>query len=105
MDEVEELTGMTISRPPSAFNQKALNRRSVLRKPSFLEIDDDDEDYEDDDGIDPDTITLADMAERRTLVSEPVEMEMESSFLDLDRGNSFDTVRSYGTAAVSFHAF
>lgn len=99
------------SRPPSAFNQKALNRRSVMKKPSFLEIDDDGEDDADLDFA-RDTITLADIEERRPqLASEPD--EMESSFLDLDRG-SFDTIRSYdgdsyssyqGPFQSSFHAF
>ena len=68
-----------------------------MRKPSFLEIEDD---Y--DAEMDPETITLADMRDTRVAVAEPI--EMESSFLDLDRGDSFDTVRSFEDRE-SFHAF
>ncbi|GJE85850.1 hypothetical protein PsYK624_019290 [Phanerochaete sordida] len=94
-------------RPPSAFEQKALRRRSVMRKPSFLEIDDDGE--EDDADLDfareacggaAVRAGLADIDERRTLADEPE--EMESSFLDLDR-SSFDTVRSYDGEAAYAH--
>lgn len=85
------------SHPPSAFNQKAMNRRSVMKKPSFLEIDDDEPELDFDD-----TITLADIGRGRTLVADPMDME-ESSFLDLDRG-SFDTIRSFDDEG-SFHAF
>ena len=95
--EREDEEPVRASRPPSAFNQKALNRRSVIRKPSFLEIDDDF-----DAEMDPETITLADMRDTRVVVAEPI--EMESSFLDLDRGNSFDTIRSFDDDR-SFHAF
>jgi hypothetical protein len=108
MHDADERTGVPISRPPSAFNQKALNRRSVMKKPSFLEISDDEEEDDDHDaggedgGLDVDTITLADMGERRTVVTESLDMDMESSFLDLDRGNSFDTVRSFDDSAARF---
>lgn len=89
---------MGSSRPPSAFNHKVMNRRSVVRKPSFLEIDDDF-----DAEMDPETITLADIRDARGVVFTDT-LEMESSFLDLDRGNSFETVRSYDDGS-SFHAF
>ncbi|KAI0785010.1 hypothetical protein C8Q75DRAFT_809554 [Abortiporus biennis] len=66
--------------PPSSFSQRMLNRRSVARRPSFLEIDDDGE---------------ADV-EVEGEVEDVESTEMESSFLDLDRGkDSFDTLRSF----------
>jgi len=73
------------SRPPSAFGQKAFGRRSIAKKPSFLDIEDE---------WDPDTVSLADMSISSFAASYSIE-ERESSFLDLDRGTSFDTVRSF----------
>lgn len=73
--------------PPSAFNAKRGKRRSIMRKPSFLEIDDDG-DEEDDDGE-----SILDMGSTRSVAES---IEMECSFLDLDKGkDSFDTVRSF----------
>ncbi|KAH9944255.1 uncharacterized protein BXZ73DRAFT_87188 [Epithele typhae] len=73
------------SRPPSSFNQlqqKSMKRRSLMRKPSFLDIDDEPDDAVDGDGSDSDG-------------PEPDSPAMESSFLDMDRGKgSFDTIRS-----------
>ena len=46
--------------------------------------------------------TARDTRDTRVVVAEPI--EMESSFLDLDRGNSFDTIRSFDDGS-SFHAF
>ena len=56
-----------------------------MKKPSFLEIEDDD----DDDGSDE----VANLVDRslEPLTASPI---MESSFLDLDRGSSFDSFRS-----------
>lgn len=61
--------------PPSAFDpQKFTNRRSIVKRPSFLDIDDEEVDQEVETSLSP----------------------MESSFLDLDRGkDSFDTLRSF----------
>lgn len=78
-----------VSRPPSAYErQKALQRRSIMKKPSFLDIEDDfDQNMEN--GSDEDEI-----------VESPESPTMESSFLDMDYGkNSFDTVRSYDSAS------
>ena len=78
--------------------EKVIHRRSLLRKPSFLEIDDDDDDDEDgnlmENGRD-DVVMLFDEPkgrERRdtdTTRAPPV----SASFLDFAR-ESFDTVRS-----------
>ncbi|OCH86048.1 hypothetical protein OBBRIDRAFT_797560 [Obba rivulosa] len=68
--------------PPSAFHEQMLKRRSIMKKPSFLDIDDDD---------DGDTAE-EDISESEMEPSSPT--LMESSFLDLGRG-SFDTVRSF----------
>lgn len=61
--------------PPSAFDpQKFVNRRSIVKRPSFLEIDDEGE------------------GDLEMMETSP----LESSFLDLDRGkDSFDTLRSF----------
>ena len=69
------------SRPPSAFDrQKIMKRRSLMKKPSFLDIDDEDVGgaaSDSDDGRAPESPS------------------MDSSFLDMDRGKgSFDTIRS-----------
>ena len=78
-----------MSRPPSAYDQKkALQRRSIMKKPSFLDIEDD-FDQSMDNGSDEDEIEEF-----------PESPAMESSFLDMDRGkNSFDTVRSCDSAS------
>ncbi|KAI0347751.1 hypothetical protein BDW22DRAFT_16425 [Trametopsis cervina] len=76
------------SRPPSAFGQKAFNRRSLAKKPSFLDIEDEYDNVND-------TVSLADMSVNSYAISGYSIDERESSFLDLDRGTSFDTVRSY----------
>ena len=67
-----------VSRPPSSFDrQKIMKRRSLMKKPSFLDIDDD----ADAPGAGSD--------------SDPPESPMDGSFLDMERGkNSFDTIRS-----------
>ncbi|CAL1694946.1 unnamed protein product [Somion occarium] len=81
------------TRPPSAFEtQKIMHRRSLMKKPSFLEISDEDDDEDDGSGTysGRDGTTLGSVS--------PI---MESSFLDLDRGNSFDSVRSDD----NFHVF
>ena len=90
-DRDEDGFSMRSSRPPSAFNaQKLSNRRSVMKKPSFL-------DFEDEIDHDEDDLTDATME----MQSSPT--EMESSFLDLDRGkDSFDTIRSSGDNAHAF---
>ena len=81
----------TIARPPSSFDrQKIGKRRSLMKKPSFLDIEDElditaenDESEEDESGE----------------ASTPDSPTMESSFLDMDRGkSSFDTVRSTDSA-------
>ena len=86
----EDNSSTRSSRPPSAFHsQKSLNRRSVMKKPSFL-------DFEDELDHDEDDLTDATMG----IQLSPV--EMESSFLDLDRGkDSFDTIRSSGDNAYA----
>ncbi|KAI0094318.1 hypothetical protein BDY19DRAFT_13940 [Irpex rosettiformis] len=83
------------SRPPSAFGQKAFNRRSLAKKPSFLDIDDECDTTND-------TISLADMSVKsfattayHTAADYAEDHDLDSSFLDLDRGTSFDTVRSF----------
>ncbi|THH00674.1 hypothetical protein EW026_g1905 [Hermanssonia centrifuga] len=78
--EQQQLSPLS-SRPPSAFDPQKINkRRSIMRKPSFLEIEDD---------ADHETESLYDVQ------VDIQSLEMESSFLDLDRGkDSFDTVRS-----------
>ena len=81
------------SRPPSAFGQKALNRRSLAKKPSFLDIDDEWDTAND-------TVSLAEMSINSfatTAYHTALEHDhdQDSSFLDLDRGTSFDTVRSF----------
>ncbi|PCH34000.1 hypothetical protein WOLCODRAFT_15032 [Wolfiporia cocos MD-104 SS10] len=72
------------SRPPSAFDAKALKRRSIMRKPSFLEIGDELEDTAEDEDED-------EGAEQRD--ERPLSPPVEDSFLDMERG-SFDTIRS-----------
>ncbi|KAI0752210.1 hypothetical protein BC629DRAFT_1555982 [Irpex lacteus] len=79
------------SRPPSAFGQKAFNRRSLAKKPSFLEI-------EDEWDVANDAVSLAEMSVNSYATSAyhtAIDHEQESSFLDLDRGTSFDTIRSF----------
>ncbi|KAI0830468.1 hypothetical protein BC628DRAFT_1416009 [Trametes gibbosa] len=87
-------TVATLSPPPSAFDrQKVFKRRSLIRKPSFLDIDDDagaDNDDADDD--EPGSVGVA------TRPPSPISPSMESSFLDMDRKDSFDTVRSSESA-------
>lgn len=71
----------TVSRPPSAFDQKALQRKSLMKKPSFLDIEDE---------ADVTSESLMDM--KLDALDSPA---MDSSFLDMERGkDSFDTVRS-----------
>ncbi|KAH8835483.1 hypothetical protein DL96DRAFT_1574432 [Flagelloscypha sp. PMI_526] len=65
--------------PPSSM-EKALHRRSIMRKPSFLEIDDTDVDDDESD------------AEVLTSKMKSAVQPISSSFLDLAR-ESFDTVR------------
>lgn len=88
--ESSDTTSSLISRPPSSFDrQKVAKRRSLMKKPSFLDIEDEldataengsDDEYGDE-------------------TSTPEDPTMESSFLDMDRGkNSFDTVRSTDSA-------
>ena len=60
-----------------------------MKKPSFLEISDD-EDYEEDDG----TTTTASMSLTEGTRTSTVSPIPESSFLDLDRGGSFESSRS-----------
>lgn len=79
--------------------EKAIHRRSLLRKPSFLEIDDDD-DEEDANLIEngkDDVIMLFDGPKRtsgqREAVTDNRVLFDSTSFLDLAR-ESFDTVRS-----------
>ncbi|KAI0964071.1 hypothetical protein AcW1_000976 [Taiwanofungus camphoratus] len=70
------------STPPSAFDQKVVHRKSIMKKPSFLDIEDE---------LDITTENLLDVE----LDAPPSSPVMENSFLDLDRGkDSFDTVRS-----------
>ena len=77
------------SRPPSAFDrQKIMKRRSLMKKPSFLDIEDE-LDGTADQGSD----------DEYGAMSPPESPTMESSFLDMDRGkSSFDTVRSTDSA-------
>ncbi|OJT15928.1 hypothetical protein TRAPUB_13352 [Trametes pubescens] len=83
------------SRPPSAFDrQKALQRRSIMKKPSFLEIDDEFEAGAENDEDDGETESMG----RDTTPPSPQSPAMESSFLDMDRKDSFDTVRSEQSA-------
>ncbi|KAH8099268.1 hypothetical protein BXZ70DRAFT_1009086 [Cristinia sonorae] len=78
------------TRPPSSFDpQRILARRSIMKKPSFLEIDDDAE--HDTDG----TEKLV-SASSKPLADSAI---MESSFLDLERG-SFDSFRSEDDGVV-----
>lgn len=81
-----------MSRPPSAYDrQKTLQRRSIMKKPSFLDIEDD---------FDLNVETGSDEDEPATSPESPT---MESSFLDMDRGkNSFDTVRSCDSASYEY---
>ncbi|KZT75001.1 hypothetical protein DAEQUDRAFT_807273 [Daedalea quercina L-15889] len=74
-------TQASISRPPSAFEQKAMQRKSLMKKPSFLDIEDE---------VDAASESLMDV--RLDAMDSPT---MDSSFLDMERGKeSFDTVRS-----------
>ena len=69
------------SRPPSAFDQKARQRKSLMKKPSFLDIEDE---------ADAASESLMDV--KLDALDSPT---MDSSFLDMERGkDSFDTVRS-----------
>ena len=71
------------SRPPSSFDrQKIMKRRSLMKKPSFLDIDDeaDGDEHGDDEDEDEDR--------------SPDSPGMDGSFLDLDGKGSFDTIRS-----------
>ncbi|THH33126.1 hypothetical protein EUX98_g1071 [Antrodiella citrinella] len=71
-----------LSRPPGSFDpQKIMQRRSIMKKPSFLEIDDEMSNDE--------MENLVDVSLEQIAASPP----MESSFLDLDR-SSFDSWRS-----------
>ncbi|KAI0756848.1 hypothetical protein C8Q80DRAFT_1264859 [Daedaleopsis nitida] len=83
----------TIARPPSSFDrQKIMKRRSLMKKPSFLDIEDElDVSVENDSDDDDDEYDYG--------VAAGGSPTMESSFLDMDRGsNSFDTVRSTDSA-------
>ncbi|OSD03226.1 hypothetical protein PYCCODRAFT_1409557 [Trametes coccinea BRFM310] len=86
---------VTPSRPPSAFDrQKVLQRRSLMKKPSFLDIEDEaDMSAENDLGGGSD-----DGSRRMSAPPSPRSPSMESSFLDMDRKDSFDTVRSAESA-------
>ena len=72
-----------------------------MKKPSFLDIEDEfDGSAENDDGLDGDDDdrdrigrALEDDAE-----APPLSPSMDSSFLDMDRKDSFDTVRSSDSA-------
>ncbi|KAI8981378.1 hypothetical protein BD414DRAFT_419826 [Trametes punicea] len=79
------------SRPPSAFDrQKAMQRRSLMKKPSFLDIEDEvDNSAENEAGGSDDEAS-------------PQSPSMDSSFLDMDRKDSFDTVRSADSAYCVF---
>jgi len=66
-------------KPEKARSTKSTRRRSIIRKPSFLDIGNDDEETDRDEGP-------SSSAARKP-------QPMESSFLDLDR-ESFDTLRS-----------
>lgn len=71
----------TVTRPPSAFDQKAMQRKSLMKKPSFLDIEDE---------ADVTSDSLMDV--NLDALDSPA---MDSSFLDMERGkDSFDTVRS-----------
>ena len=87
-------TTTTVSRPPSSFDrQKAMQRRSLMKKPSFLDIEDE-MDGSAENGSDEEygTSTVPEVPDSPTV-------DFESSFLDMDRGkNSFDTVRSTDSA-------
>ncbi|KAI0639565.1 hypothetical protein C8Q77DRAFT_1046515 [Trametes polyzona] len=91
------------SRPPSAFDRvKALQRRSLMKKPSFLDIEDEldaDGSAENDEGEEGEAeIAEAASSALDTAPSSPVSPSMESSFLDMGRKDSFDTVRSSESA-------
>ncbi|KAI0697564.1 hypothetical protein BC835DRAFT_754457 [Cytidiella melzeri] len=86
-DEGASSSSSHTSRPPSAFGQKVSHRRSLARKPSFLDIDDEWD-------APNDTVSLADIPIAINTAAHPID-DQECSFLDLDRGASFDTVRSY----------
>ncbi|EAU92766.2 hypothetical protein CC1G_01811 [Coprinopsis cinerea okayama7 len=79
---------MRLPQPPRIKSvtsiEKALHRRSIMKKPSFLEIDDDSSEEEEDDQVVPPVPIL-----NRTVVGSAV----GDSFLDFAR-ESFDTVRS-----------
>ena len=96
------------TRPPSAFEfQKVADRRSIMKKPSFLDIEDEFDQEDDDDTESLMGMSVASRAASQVTSIAPsawlsvsaaaaAAMDMESSFLDLDRGkDSFDTVRSY----------
>ncbi|KAH9937309.1 uncharacterized protein B0H18DRAFT_1113166 [Fomitopsis serialis] len=71
----------SISRSPSAFGNKVMHRKSLMKKPSFLDIEDE---------ADATSESLMDV--NLDALDSPT---MDSSFLDMDRGkDSFDTVRS-----------
>ena len=57
-----------------------------MKKPSFLDNDDE---------WDHDKESLMDLSISSFPSSHATDIDVESSFLDLDRGNSFDTVRSF----------
>ncbi|KAI0778339.1 hypothetical protein BD413DRAFT_608962 [Trametes elegans] len=89
----------TTSRPPSAFDrQKILQRRSIMKKPSFLDIDDEADASAESVDVDVDPRAGADASGAPPSTPESFTMEMESSFLDMDRKESFDTVRSTDSA-------
>ncbi|RPD82403.1 hypothetical protein L226DRAFT_497514 [Lentinus tigrinus ALCF2SS1-7] len=87
-------TTTTMSRPPSSFDrQKIMQRRSLMKKPSFLDIEDE-VDMSAENGSDEEYGTATVLE-----VPDSPGADFESSFLDMDRGkNSFDTVRSTDSA-------
>ncbi|KAH9950878.1 hypothetical protein B0H21DRAFT_720241 [Amylocystis lapponica] len=69
------------SAPPSSFDTKVTKRRSIMKKPSFLDIEDE---------LEATTENLLDVD-----VDPPASPVVDGSFLDMDRGkDSFDTLRS-----------
>ncbi|KAI0375153.1 hypothetical protein BV20DRAFT_933430 [Pilatotrama ljubarskyi] len=84
------------SRPPSAFDrQKVLQRRSLMKKPSFLNISDEDDGSAENDGAGSGS---GSGSGEDAPPPSPESPAMESSFLDMDRKDSFDTVRSSHSA-------
>ncbi|TBU49899.1 hypothetical protein BD309DRAFT_1076062 [Dichomitus squalens] len=85
--ESTDTTTTVGSRPPSSFDrQKNIARRSLMKKPSFLDIEDEFD-------------LSAENGSDKEAESAPESPTMEDSFLDMDRGkSSFDTVRSMDSA-------